>query len=127
MSLAQLSRLLSNNPRPVVIFHEGDLSRNDTQHSLARILGSRTPLAFESIQFFDGSNRPVAIFCTYPIGYLHMCRFYTLMLPTHLLLSLFSFYWRLDTHSYIFGSKPIEDPFEITQKKTDSICFYYGK
>ena len=123
ISLAQLSRLLSNNPRPVVIFHEGDLSNNDTQHSLARILGSRTPLAFERIKFSNRPNRPVAIFRTYPIGYLHMCRFYTLMLPTHPLLTLFSFYWRLDTHSYIFGSKPIEDPFEIMQKKQIQYAF----
>jgi alpha 1,2-mannosyltransferase len=123
MSLAQLSRLLSNNPRPVVIFHEGDLSRNDTQHSLARTLGSRTPLAFERIKFSNGSNRPGPTFPRYQLGYLHMCRFFTLMLPTHPLLTLFSFYWRLDTHSYIFGSKPIQDPFEIMQKKQIQYAF----
>jgi alpha 1,2-mannosyltransferase len=45
------------------------------------------------------------------------------MLPTHPLLTLFSFYWRLDTHSYIFGSKPIEDPFEIMQKQQIQYAF----
>jgi alpha 1,2-mannosyltransferase len=115
-SLTQLSRLLSNNPRPVVIFHEGDLGSNDIQRSLAQTLGSRTPIAFERI-YFSNFSRPKSVHRTIPLSYYDMCRFFTLMLPNHPLLALFSFYWRLDAHSFIFGPKPIEDPFEIMQKQ----------
>jgi hypothetical protein len=115
-SLSQLSRLLSNNPRPVVIFHEGDLGSNATQRSLIHILGSRTPLAFQRIRF-SNFTRPRSVHRTIPLSYYDMCRFFTLMLPNHPLLTLFSFYWRLDAHSYIFGPNPIEDPFEIMQKQ----------
>jgi hypothetical protein len=45
------------------------------------------------------------------------------MLPNHPLVTLFSFYWRLDAHSYIFGPKPIEDPFEIMQKRHIQYAF----
>ncbi len=122
-SLIQLSRLLSNNPRPVVIFHEGDFSDNDIQQSIAQILGSRTPLAFERIQFTNSSNRPRSVHRQYPISYFNMCRFFILMLPNHPLLTLFTFYWRLDAHSYIFGPNPIEDPFEIMQKRQIQYAF----
>jgi hypothetical protein len=126
VSLTQLSRLLANNPRPVVVFHEGDIGDNVTQLSLAQAAGSRTPLGFERIQFHNGSNRPGGIYRRYPVGYLHMCRFFALMLPTHPLLTLFSFYWRLDAHSYIFGSKPIKDPFEIMEKRRIQYAFVMG-
>jgi hypothetical protein len=122
-SLAQLSLLLSNNPRPVVIFHEGDFSNNGIQKSLARTLGSRTPLAFERIQFSNSSNRPRSVHRQYPISYFHMCRFFIMMLPNHPLLTLFTFYWRLDAHSYIFVPKPIQDPFEIMQKRHIQYAF----
>jgi hypothetical protein len=122
-SLAQLSLLLSNNPRPVVIFHEGDFSDNDIQKSLARTLGSRTPLAFERIQFTKSANRSRSIYHGYSVSYCDMCRFFILMLPNHPLLTLFTFYWRLDAHSYIFGSKPIQDPFEIMQKRQIQYAF----
>jgi hypothetical protein len=39
------------------------------------------------------------------------------MLPNHPLLTPFSYYWRMDAHSYIFGPNPIQDPFEIMQRK----------
>ncbi|CAF4191825.1 unnamed protein product, partial [Adineta steineri] len=95
ISLTQLSLLLSNNPRPVVIFHEGDFDNNQTQQSLAQILGSRTPLAFERIEFSKKSVGPPPVNPTIPRSYFDMCRFFTLMLPNHPLLSLFTFYWRL--------------------------------
>ncbi|CAF5138162.1 unnamed protein product, partial [Rotaria magnacalcarata] len=57
-SLTQLSRTLSNNPRPVVIFHEDDLSNNDIQQSLAQILGNSTPLTFEHVKFSNSSIQP---------------------------------------------------------------------
>ncbi|CAF4260138.1 unnamed protein product [Rotaria magnacalcarata] len=57
-SLTQLSRTLSNNPRPVVIFHEDNLSNNDIQQSLAQILGNSTPLTFEHIKFSNSSIQP---------------------------------------------------------------------
>ena len=122
-SLTQLSRLLSNNPRPVAIFHEDDLSANDIQQSLAQILGNCTPLTFEHIKFSNSSIRPGRAHRRWSPKYFHMCRFFTLMLPNHPLLTLFSFYWRLDTHSYIFGEKPIEDPFEIMQKRNIQYAF----
>ncbi|CAF2092253.1 unnamed protein product [Rotaria magnacalcarata] len=123
ISLAQLSHLLSNNPRPVVIFHEGDFSDNNIQQSLAQTLGIRTPLAFEQIKFSNNSIRPKPVHRRFPPKYFHMCRFFTLMLPSHPLLTLFSFYWRLDTHSYIFGRKSIEDPFNIMQKRKIQYAF----
>ncbi|CAF4141454.1 unnamed protein product, partial [Adineta steineri] len=124
LSLTQLSLLLSNNPRPVVIFHEGDFDNNQTQQSLAQILGSRTPLAFERINFSNISvGPPPDGRITYPRGYYDMCRFFTLMLPNHPLLSLFTFYWRLDSHSYIFGPKPIKDPFELMEKQQIQYAF----
>ncbi|CAF1386388.1 unnamed protein product, partial [Rotaria sordida] len=122
-SLAQLSRLLSNNPRPVVIFHEGDLSANDIQQSLAQTLGNHTPLAFECIKFSNSPIQPGRVHRRWSPQYFHMCRFFTLMLPNHPLLTLFSYYWRLDTHSYIFGRKPIEDPFDIMQKRRIQYAF----
>jgi alpha 1,2-mannosyltransferase len=122
-SLLQLSRLLSNHPRPVVIFHEGDLGDNDTQKALAQTLGSRTPLAFERIQFFNNTKGPWLVHRQSSSKYLHMCRFFILMLPNHPLLTLFSFYWRLDAHSYIFAPQPIKDPFEIMQKKQIQYAF----
>ncbi len=122
-SLLQLSRLLSNNPRPVVIFHEGDLSDDDTQKSLAQTLGSRTPLGFERIQFFNNTKGPWLVRRRSSDKYLDMCRFFILMLPNHPLLTLFSFYWRLDAHSYIFAPEPIKDPFEIMQKKQIQYAF----
>jgi hypothetical protein len=45
------------------------------------------------------------------------------MLPNHPLLTLFSFYWRLDAHSYIFAPQPIKDPFEIMQKRQIQYAF----
>jgi hypothetical protein len=123
VSLTQLSRVLSINPRPVVIFHEGDFGDDDTQQSLARILGPRTPLAFERLHFSNQSNQPRSTHRGWSRSYFDMCRFFTLMLPNHPLLSLFSFYWRLDTHSYIFASKPIEDPFELMQKRQIQFAF----
>ncbi|CAF0984586.1 unnamed protein product [Rotaria sp. Silwood1] len=122
-SLTQLSRLLSNNPRPVVIFHEGDFDADDIQKSLSNILGNHTPLGFERIRFSDNANRPRSVFPRWPLKYFHMCRFFTLMLPNHPLLTLFTYYWRLDAHSYIFGPKPIEDPFEIMQKRHIQYAF----
>jgi alpha 1,2-mannosyltransferase len=116
-SFTQLSRLLSNNPRPVAVFHEGDLDNSDIQRSLAQTLDSRTPLAFQRIYFSSNFNRPQSVHRTIPLSYYDMCRFFTLMLPNHPLVTLFSFYWRLDSHSYIFGKKPIKDPFEIMQKR----------
>ncbi|CAF1379748.1 unnamed protein product [Adineta steineri] len=123
LSLTQLSLLLSNNPRPVVIFHEGDFDNNQTQQSLAQILGSRTPLAFERIEFSKKSVGPPPVNPTIPRSYFDMCRFFTLMLPNHPLLSLFTFYWRLDSHSYIFGPKPIKDPFEIMEEQKIQYAF----
>jgi len=122
-SLVQLSLLLSKNPRPVVIFHEGDFSDNDIQQSLAQTLGSRTPLAFERVQFTNSSNRPRSVHRRYAFTYFNMCRFFILMLPNHPLLTLFTYYWRLDAHSYIFGSKPIQDPFEIMQERQIQYAF----
>jgi hypothetical protein len=122
-SLLQLSRLLVNNPRPVVIFHEGDFSDNDTQLSLAQTLGSRTPLGFERIRVFNSTKGPWSVYRRSPWKYYDMCRFFTLMLPNHPLLTLFSFYWRLDSHSYIFALKPIADPFEIMQKRNIQYAF----
>ena len=116
-SLLQLSRLLVNNPRPIVIFHEGDFAENDIQQSLANTLGSRTPLGFERIQFVNTPYQQRRFSHRTSVAYLNMCRFFTLMLPNHPLLTLFSFYWRLDAHSYIFGPSPIQDPFEIMQKR----------
>ncbi|CAF1404179.1 unnamed protein product [Adineta steineri] len=123
ISLAQLSFLLSNNPRPVVIFHEGDFDNNQTQQSLAQILGSRTPLAFERIDFSKKSVGPPPVNPTIPRSYFDMCRFFTLMLPNHPLLSLFTFYWRLDSHSYIFGPQPIKDPFELMEEQQIQYAF----
>ncbi|CAF5189197.1 unnamed protein product, partial [Rotaria magnacalcarata] len=122
-SLAQLSHLLSNNPRPVVIFHEGDLNDTYIQKSLAKTLGDRTPLGFECIQFSNSSHQTRFIHRRWSHKYFHMCRFFTIMLPNHPLLTLFSLYWRLDSHSYIFGSKPIEDPFEIMQERQIQYAF----
>jgi alpha 1,2-mannosyltransferase len=45
------------------------------------------------------------------------------MLPNHPLLTLFSYYWRLDAHSFIFGPNPIRDPFEIMQKQQIQYAF----
>lgn len=122
-SLTQLARLLSNNPRPVVIFHEGDFNNENIQKSLAEILGDRTPLSFQSIRFGKSLHKTRSIHSRWSTKYLHMCRFFTIMLPNHPLISLFSFYWRLDSHSYIFGEKPIEDPFEIMQKRQSQYAF----
>ncbi|CAF1998225.1 unnamed protein product [Rotaria magnacalcarata] len=122
-SLTQLSRMLSNNPRPVVIFHEDDLSNSEIHQSLAQILGNSTPLAFEHIKFSNSSIQPGRLHRRWSSKYFHMCRFFTLMLPNHPLLTLFSYYWRLDTHSYIFGGQPIEDPFEIMQKRKIQYAF----
>ncbi|CAF4556630.1 unnamed protein product [Rotaria sp. Silwood2] len=122
-SLTQLSRLLSNNPRPVVIFHEGDFDADDLQKSLAKTLGDRNPLGFERIRFSDNGNRPRSVHPRLSPKYFDMCRFFTLMLPNHPLLTLFTYYWRLDAHSYIFGPKPIEDPFEIMQKRQIQYAF----
>ncbi|CAF3396955.1 unnamed protein product [Rotaria socialis] len=122
-SLAQLSHLLSNNPRPVVIFHEGDFNDTNIQKSLAKTLGDRTPLGFECIQFSNSSHQTRFIHRRLSHKYFHMCRFFTIMLPNHPLLTLFSLYWRLDSHSYIFGPKPIEDPFEIMQKRQIQYAF----
>ena len=113
-SLFQLSRLLINTPRPVVIFHEGDYVDNDLQQSFARTITPQFPLAFERIHFGNQSRSGKQ---EHRLGYLHMCRFFTRMLPHHPLLSLFTFYWRLDAHSYIFGSHPIADPFERMQEQ----------
>ena len=122
-SLFQLSLLLSNNPRPVVIFHEGDLSTNDTQQTLARALGTRAPLAFERIHFSNSTNRPRSIHRKLSPKYFDMIRFFTLMLPNHPLLTLFSYYWRLDAHSFIFAPKPIKDPFEIMLRQQIQYAF----
>ncbi|CAF4752983.1 unnamed protein product, partial [Rotaria sp. Silwood1] len=123
-SLTQLSRLLSNNPRPVVIFHEGDFDADDIQKSLSNILGNHTPLGFERIRFSNHliQPRPVGNH-RWPLKYTDMCRFFTLMLVNHPLLTLFTYYWRLDAHSYIFGPKPIEDPFEMMQKRQIQYAF----
>ena len=122
-SFMQLSRLLVNNPRPVVVFHEGDFDDNDVQQFLAPALGSRTPLAFERIQFTNTSNQYNPKQQRTPFTYLNMCRFFTLMLPNHPLLTLFSYYWRLDAHSFIFGPNPIQDPFEIMKKQKIQYAF----
>ncbi|CAF3960565.1 unnamed protein product [Rotaria sordida] len=107
-SLAQLSR---------------DLSANDIQQSLAQTLGNHTPLTFERIKFSNSPIQPGRAHRRWSPKYFHMCRFFTLMLPNHPLLTLFSFYWRLDTHSYIFGQKSIEDPFDIMQKRKIQYAF----
>ncbi|CAF1153578.1 unnamed protein product [Rotaria sordida] len=122
-SLAQLSHLLSNNPRPIAIFHEGDLSDNNIQQSLAQTLGNHTPLTFERIKFSNSPIQPGRAHRRWSPKYFHMCRFFTLMLPSHPLLTLFTFYWRLDTHSYILGQKPIKDPFDIMKKRNIQYAF----
>ena len=122
-SLAQLRRLRSIHPRPVVIFHEGDLTDEDTQNSLALSLGTSMPLAFERIDFASNSSQPGPVRHGFPRKYLDMCRFFTLMLPTHPILTLFAFYWRLDTHSFIFSSTSLADPFEIMQKQQIQYAF----
>ena len=50
ISLVSLRQYLFK-PRPIVIFHEGDLDDADTQNSLAKILGPNIPLGFEQIRF----------------------------------------------------------------------------
>ena len=122
-SLAQLFRLRSSHPRPVVIFHEGDLIDDNTQNNLALTLGTSMPLAFERIDFASNSLRPAPVSHRYSRKYLDMCRFFTLMLPTHPILTLFEFYWRLDTHSFIFGATSIADPFEIMQQQQIQYAF----
>ena len=112
ISLSQLARLLINNPRPIVIFHEGDFNDDNTQHLLANIVGSKMPLAFEHVRFADKS---LSISNSY--------RFFTLMLPHHPLLRLFTFYWRLDSQSYLLGSQPIQDPFILMQKNQVQYAF----
>lgn len=112
-SMTQLSRLLINQPRPIVIFHTGDFDDTAVQQSLAQILGPRTPLGFERVEFTENSAQPQSVLRNIRLGYYHMCRFFTLMLPTHPLLTLFQYYWRLDSHSYIFAPAPIRDPFEV--------------
>ena len=122
-SLAQLRRLLVDISRPVVIFHEEDLADTSLQQSLALTLGSRMPLAFERIDISDNSNHPPSVHHRSSRSYLAMCRFFTLMLSTHPLMTLFSYYWRLDSHSYLFSPKPIEDPFELMQKRQIQYAF----
>lgn len=117
ISFKQLSYLLSKKPRPVVIFHEGDLGDDDIQQHLAEKLGPYTPLGFERIQFFNSSNGPWSLRHRIRSKYVDMCRFFTLMLPHHPLLTLFTYYWRLDAHSYIFNSKPIQDPFDLMKEQ----------
>ncbi|CAF1335242.1 unnamed protein product, partial [Adineta steineri] len=88
ISLAQLSFLLSNNPRPVAIFHEGDFDNNQTSQSLAQTLGPHTPLAFERIDFSNKSVGPPPVDpITFSRGYSDMCRLFTLLLSNHLLSS----------------------------------------
>lgn len=122
-SLGQLNRLLVTAARPVVIFHEGDLANDSLQQSLARTLGSRMPLGFERIDISANSHQPQSVHRRYPRSYFAMCRFFTLMLSTHPLLTLFNYYWRLDSHSYVFAPQPIEDPFELMQRRQIQYAF----
>jgi hypothetical protein len=50
MSLLSLRQYLFK-PRPVVIFHEGDLEQNNIQLALANTLAPDIPLGFERIRF----------------------------------------------------------------------------
>jgi hypothetical protein len=50
MSLLSLRQYLFK-PRPVVIFHEGDLEQSNIQLALANTLAPDIPLGFEHIRF----------------------------------------------------------------------------
>ena len=125
-SLTQLSRLLINNPRPVVIFHEGDFSDNDIQKSLAQTLGPKTPLAFERIQFPDTSNKPETFKHGAPFSYLNMCRFFHAHASSSS--SLDSIYILLETRLTFLHSWTHSYSGSIRNhaKTTNSVCFHYG-
>lgn len=54
----------------------------------------------------------------YPLGYHHMCRFFSIMLPHHpLLMKLFIFYWRLDSDSHLLGPSLVDDLFDYMKEK----------
>lgn len=116
-SLSQLRRLLIENSRPVVIFHEGDFQDETIQRRFATILSPTTPLAFERIDISNNTNQPVSVHGKNVRKYSAMCRFFTLMIQTHPLVKRFSFYWRMDTHSYLVADRPIADPFKLMQRR----------
>jgi alpha 1,2-mannosyltransferase len=54
----------------------------------------------------------------YPLGYYHMCRFFSIMLPHHpLLINMFTFYWRLDSDSHLLGPPLVDDLFDYMKEK----------
>ncbi|CAF3308825.1 unnamed protein product [Rotaria socialis] len=102
-------------PRPVVVFHEGDLNDVNIQLALANTLGSNVPLGFEHIRFPTKVNI-ARTRKEYHIGYSHMCNFFGILLPYHPVISnVFTFYLRLDSHSYLLGPTLTYDLFDYMQ------------
>jgi hypothetical protein len=129
-------------PRPVVIFHENDLDDINIQLDLAKTLGSNVPLGFEHIRFPTQVSRMKELFhricrkyvnhfCCfhlqvnitygrdgYHVGYHHMCRLFAIMLPYHpLFTNMFTFYWRLDSDSYLLGPPLVDDIFVYMKER----------
>lgn len=121
-SFIEISRLFKMSGRPVVIFHEGDFDDEKIQLSLAQTLQAHIPLAFERIQF-SNEYASMKLEHNFPISYLHMCRFFTLMIFNHPVMNLFSAFLRLDSHSYIFSPAMIDDPFELMEAKQLEYAF----
>ncbi|CAF1289080.1 unnamed protein product [Rotaria magnacalcarata] len=102
-------------PRPIVIFHEGDFNNVNVQLALATTLGTNIPISFEHIRFPTKISIKSKI-GDLRLGYNHMCKFFAIMLPYHpLISSTFTFYLRLDYHSYLLGPPLTYDLFDHMQ------------
>ena len=112
---------------PIIFFHE-DLQK--TQIERLRKLSSSylyfQQVIFEIPPFINQSQVHNITICSgHPIGYRHMCRFYSKLVFEQPIMSRLEYYWRLDDDSYITRSITY-DVFQFMAKK-DILYGYNNK
>lgn len=116
-------RLLKKNfldrfPRPVVVFYEEGFSL-EMQQALVEKTGvtpTFAPIEFKLPEFLDPAAVPKMYADKFPMGYRHMCRFFSARIFEEKALAGYDWVWRLDTDSFI--TSPIEhDLFDWMNRK----------
>jgi len=105
---------------PVIIFHE-DFGKNlikevsESTHSNINFV----KIIFKIPSFLKKEEIPEFIYIRgnykFPIGYRHMCRFFTAMVFNHTALKEYDWFWRFDTDSFLID-KLDYDVFDFMQK-----------
>lgn len=109
---------LERFPCPVLVFYEegfNEAMRTELVEATG-VTPRFVPVTFDIPDFLDRAAVPERYLNIFPVGYRHMCRFFSGLLFRQPALAEFDWYWRLDTDSFIQSDVP-DDLFAWMQGK----------